>query len=168
MTNRFQSHGEVQRLYRTELILLLTPWLCGAHRQIHKNKYKVYIGHLDTERLQAQPPTKYIGLQFACIFSLLSPSVSYRLEASTEQTQNSKLILNVVFQKMDIKLIWQQANVNPGWMLTLYSQAFSRKVWRQCIMKQGGVILGRLLDPVVFHVLDIWTNLFLWIYRLKN
>lgn len=70
-----------------------------------KEQIKVHTGHLDTERLQSQAPTKYTGRQFACKFSLLRLRVSYRLEAFMEQTQNSKLILKEVFQIMDIKLI---------------------------------------------------------------
>lgn len=88
---------------------------------------KVYAGHLDADRLQSQLPTNNTGWQFACKFRLLNLRKLYRLEVSTEQTKNSKIILDEVFKEINIKIICQGTNISSGQMLTVYSQACSEK-----------------------------------------
>lgn len=89
----------------------------GFHRQTQKNQSVDRASWHREAVISASH--NYTGQRFACKFGLLSSTVLYRLEVSTEQTQNSKLILNVVFKKINVKLISQQANINPGQMLTL-------------------------------------------------
>lgn len=85
-------------------------------------------GHLDTEASLSFSPN-YTGPQFVCKFNLFNPSKFYRSEVYTvRETQNSTLVLHIVFKRINIESIYQQAIISPIQMLTLCSQALQKSL----------------------------------------